>query len=110
MLSYPTPDVYWQDVFPTPEPAFLTGVPVFLGYAQNGPINEPTPIYLWPQFEAIFGQPDPNGYLAYAVRGFFENEGLIAYVVRLDDDEVHSPQERLRTARLICRQPIIWQR
>lgn len=95
MLSYPTPDVYWQDVFPTPEPTFLTGVPVFLGYALSGSINEPTALYLWPQFEAIFGQPYPDGYLAYAVRGFFENGGLMAYVVRLNDDESLSPQEHL---------------
>lgn len=96
MLSYPTPDVYWQDVFPTPEPAFLTGVPVFLGYALSGPINEPTALYLWPQFEATFGQPHPSGYLSYAVRSFFENGGLIAYVVRLDDDEAISPQVHLQ--------------
>lgn len=96
MLSYPTPDVYWQDVFPTPEPTFLTGVPVFLGHALSGPINEPTALYLWPQFEAIFGQPYSDSYLAYAVRGFFENGGLIAYVVRLDDDDALPPQAQLR--------------
>jgi phage tail sheath protein FI len=96
MLSYPTPDVYWQDVFPAPEPTFLTGVPIVLGYALAGPINEPTALYLWPQFEATFGQPYPNGYLSYAVRGFFENGGLMAYVVRLDDDEALSRQQSLR--------------
>jgi phage tail sheath protein FI len=96
MLSYPVPDVYWQDVFPTPEPAFLTGVPVFLGHAMSGPINEPTALYLWPQFEATFGEPHPAGYLSYAVRSFFENGGLIAYVVRLDDDEAIPLQAHLR--------------
>ncbi|HLK00147.1 MAG TPA: phage tail sheath subtilisin-like domain-containing protein, partial [Streptosporangiaceae bacterium] len=36
------------------------------------------------QFEALFGPPSTNAFLGYAVRGFFENGGLLCYVVRLD--------------------------
>ena len=61
MVSYPLPDVYWQEQYPTPEPEFLTGIPAFLGYAQSGPINEPTVLNLWPQFEATFGSTFMNG-------------------------------------------------
>ncbi len=78
------PGVYPQDVFPPPAPTLLTGVPAFLGYADQGPVNEPVPLTLWPQFEAQFGPPPATGFLAYAVRGFFENGGLLCYVVRLD--------------------------
>jgi len=78
------PGVYLRDVFPPPAPTLLTGVPVFLGYASQGPVGDPQPLMLWPQFQAQFGAPQAGGFLAYAVRGFFENGGLLCYVVRLD--------------------------
>lgn len=95
MISYPFPDVYRQEIFPQPDPSFLTGVPLFLGIAQKGPINEPMMLHLWQQFAAIFGDSD-DGYLSYAVRGFFENGGQVAYVLRLNDDVTVTPLESLR--------------
>jgi phage tail sheath protein FI len=83
--GYQTPGVYPQDVFPPPAPGLLTGVPAFLGYADDGPPGQPQPLTLWPQFQGQFGTPREGGFLAYAVRGFFENGGLLCYVVRLDD-------------------------
>jgi hypothetical protein len=80
------PGVYPQDVYPPPAPTLLTGVPAFLGYAGQGPVGDPQPLTLWPQFQAQFGAPRAGGFLAYAVRGFFENGGLLCYVVRLDDE------------------------
>ena len=88
------PGVYGQDVYPTPAPSFVTGVPVFLGYAKQGPVNEPRRLVLWSQFEGLFGAAVADGYLAHAVRGFFENEGLICYVVALD--EADTPVQALR--------------
>lgn len=88
------PGVYRQDVFPPPAPSLLTGVPAFLGYSGDGPAGEPVPLTLWPQFEARFGPPPATGFLAYAVRGFFENGGLLCYVVRLDGTA--TPLEALR--------------
>ena len=79
------PGVYGQDVYVTPAPRFVTGVPVFLGYATAGEVNSPKRLALWSQFEGAFGTAPDAGYLAQAVRGFFENDGLICYVVRLDD-------------------------
>jgi len=89
------PGVYLQDVFPPPAPSLMTGVPAFLGYADQGPVGEPVPLTLWPQFEAQFGPPPATGFLAYAVRGFFENGGLLCYVVRLDGTA--NPLEALRS-------------
>jgi hypothetical protein len=40
----------------------------------------------WAQFPAVFGEPTPNGWLGDAVRGFFENEGRVCYVLPLDKD------------------------
>jgi len=85
MVAYSTPGVYREDVFPPPAPTFLTGVPCFLGYSTAGQPNTPQRLTLWPQFQQLFGGQPDGGYLADAVRGFFENDGLVCYVVRLDD-------------------------
>jgi hypothetical protein len=49
---------------------------------------------LWTEFAARFGPAAGHGYLADAVRGFFENDGLLCYVLRLDDTA--SPADDLR--------------
>jgi uncharacterized protein len=96
MADYQAPGVYRQDVFPPPPPILLTGVPVFLGYthADQELVNVPQRLTLWPQLEALLGPPRADGYLADAVRGFFENDGVLCYVVPLDD--AGSPLEELR--------------
>jgi phage tail sheath protein FI len=89
MADYQAPGVYRQDVFPPPPPILLTGVPLFLGYADRELpeelVNVPQRLTLWPQLEALFGPPRADGYLADAVRGFFENDGVLCYVVPLED-------------------------
>jgi hypothetical protein len=97
MVDYQAPGVYRQDVFLPPPPSLLTGVPLFLGYADTKTVknrelvekrklvNVPQPLTLWPQFEALLGPPRVDGYLAWAVRGFFENDGVLCYVVPLED-------------------------
>jgi hypothetical protein len=91
MVDYQAPGVYRQDAFPPPPPSLLTGVPVFLGYADQGVVEErelvnvPQRLTLWPQFEQLLGPPRTEGYLAGAVRGFFENDGVLCYVVPLED-------------------------
>lgn len=97
---YLTPGAYFQDVFPPPAPSFLTGVPAILGRAAKGP-HTPQRLTLWPQFEATFGGlmagsaggGAAEGFLLDAVRGFFENDGLLCYVVRLD--ETRPAEDRL---------------
>lgn len=85
LTNYQMPGVYLEDVFSTPKPELTTGVPAFLGLADVGSFNSPQLLTLWPQFEQHFGQSLSNSYLAYAVRGFFENGGRLCYVVRLQD-------------------------
>ncbi len=106
MTEHQAPGVYLQDVFPPPAPSLLTGVPAFLGYAGQGPVSEPQPLTLWPQFEAQFGAPRADGFLAYAVRGFFENGGLLCYVVRLDDDATGLDSLRAGLAALQAVDPV----
>ena len=77
------PGLVRQDVFAPPARSLLTGVPAFLGRARaSKDTPNPLPLTLWPQFEAAFGD-SADGYLADAVRGFFDNDGLLCYVVWL---------------------------
>ncbi len=94
MPTYQTPGVYREDVFLPPADELRTGVPAFLGYAEVGEVDAPQTLALWSQFEEKFGAPPEEGYLAGAVRGFFENGGEMCVVVRLDG--ALSPQDALR--------------
>src|SRR5262245_9557854 len=82
-------------VYETPgalgEPAsdLRTGVPAFLGFARDGGTPGRTGCFYqlltaWPDWERAFGRVPLHGFLAYAVRGFFENGGRRCYVVCLN--------------------------
>jgi phage tail sheath protein FI len=96
MPVYVTPGVYLQ-----PQPAqsddirlVRTDVAGFVGLTERGPLPPPnaTPdvavgaavrLTSWAEFLATFGGFVPFSYLAYAVRGFFDNGGTTCYVVRV---------------------------
>jgi phage tail sheath protein FI len=96
MPVYLTPGVYRR-----PQPVengdirlVRTDVAGFVGIAERGPLLRPsaTPdearevavrLTSWSQFRATFGGFVPYGYLAYAVRAFFDNGGTTCYVVRV---------------------------
>lgn len=83
-----TPGVYLEEIFLAPPTELRTGVPAFVGYAAPGdgsPANVPQAVTLWSQLEERFGPPLPDSYLSAAVRGFFENQGQLCYVVRLHE-------------------------
>ncbi|MCG8364053.1 MAG: phage tail sheath subtilisin-like domain-containing protein [Pseudanabaenales cyanobacterium] len=116
---YGTPGVYKDDIFPPPSVELDTGVPVFIGIcnrqqpqANETPVNQPQQL-LWPQFEQFFGKPLANSYLAYAVRGFFQNGGRRCYVVCLNNttsqalEEGLAALESLNTIDLVCAPDII---
>jgi len=72
-----------------------TDIAGFAGFAERGPLPEDFPpdtfdpsqvavkIGSWKEYLAIFGGFREYGYLAYAVRAFFENGGRTCYVVRV---------------------------
>jgi uncharacterized protein len=85
LLAYQKPGVYYeradaQSLAINPLRTDITG---FVGLAQRGPIDSPVPVESYRQFEAQFGGFTGIGYLAYAVRGFFENGGRRAWVTRV---------------------------
>jgi hypothetical protein len=109
------PGVYREDVFLTPDPGLLTGVPAFLGFASLGKVNQPQRLTLERQFTAQFGQ-SLHSYLSPAVQGFFGNGGVLCYGVRLNaeiDPEIALAQgleaiAALNTIDLVCVPDLVW--
>ena len=60
-----------------------TSITAFLGKAVRGPMDEPTTITSFGDFERIFGGLHRDFTLSYAVRDFFLNGGSQAVIVRL---------------------------
>jgi hypothetical protein len=87
-LSYRTPGVYfeWLDAPPALQPS-ATDIAGFVGIAQRGPLHSPLRVESWTQFVSMFGSHTAQGYLAYAVEGFFVNGGRACYVVRVADPD-----------------------
>lgn len=86
-VTYTTPGVY---IVESPANGPITGVgtstTAFIGAALDGPILAPTLVTNWTQFTSTFGSylvGAPQLYLAYAVKGFFDNGGTSAYIVRV---------------------------
>ncbi len=64
-----------------------TSITAFIGRAARGPVNEPTTIASFADFERRFGGVWEKSMLGYAVRDFFLNGGTEAIIVRLAHDE-----------------------
>ena len=85
MSRYGAPGVYYQsvDAGALPVTPFRTDITGFVGIASRGPVDTAVPIESWRQFSTWFGEFSGAGYLAYAVRAFFENGGRRCWVVRV---------------------------
>ncbi|SDI18439.1 hypothetical protein SAMN05192558_101249 [Actinokineospora alba] len=85
MPTYLSPGVYMEEVPSGSKPieGVGTAVAAFVGFAENGPVNEPVLVTNWEQFVTTFGGPIEDGYLAHSVYGYFLNGGGAAYVVRI---------------------------
>jgi uncharacterized protein len=86
-LTYATPGVY---IVETPANGPIVGVgtstPAFIGATLSGPSFQPTLVTNWTQFVNTFGSYMVGAaqfYMAYAVKGFFDNGGTSAYIVRV---------------------------
>ncbi|WP_459719774.1 phage tail sheath family protein [Actinophytocola sp. KF-1] len=87
MPNYLAPGVYVEEVSSGSKPIEGVGTAVagFVGFAEKGPISEPTLVANWTQFTRVFGGFVEGAYLPHAVYGYFLNGGGTAYVVRLPD-------------------------
>ena len=87
--QYLSPGVYVEEVDRGAKPieGVGTSVAAFIGFAEKGPMNEPTLVTNWSQFRDTFGGFIKGSYLAHAVYGYFYNGGGTAYVVRVPGGE-----------------------
>src|ERR1051325_3925006 len=85
MQSPQTPGVYYQrvDVSAPAISALRTDIAGFVGIATRGPVHQALPVQSFRQFQAYFGDFTGAGFLAYSVRGFFENGGQRCWIVRV---------------------------
>jgi phage tail sheath protein FI len=85
MPTYLSPGVYMEEVSSGSKPieGVGTAIAAFVGFAEQGPVNEPVLVTNWTQFTQAFGGFIEGGYLAHSVYGFFLNGGGSAYVVRI---------------------------
>ncbi|WP_421107749.1 phage tail sheath subtilisin-like domain-containing protein [Streptomyces sp. NEAU-S77] len=60
-----------------------TDVAAFLGRLRRGPVGTPVRVESWNDVVAAFGPPDGAFATPYALRGFFENGGRTAWVLRV---------------------------
>src|SRR5256885_10385642 len=77
MPIYLTPGVYFETVDASRREirAIRTDIAAFVGISERGPLNLPVRVNSWEQFQSVFGNFIPNGYLAYTAKAFFENRG-----------------------------------
>jgi len=85
MATYSTPGAYieWRDATAPVVQPLRTDIAGFIGLAARGPLNTPVPVESIAQFQAHFGSFIGGAFLAYAVRGFFENGGRRCWIVRV---------------------------
>jgi phage tail sheath protein FI len=85
MPSYLSPGVYVEEVESGSRPieGVGTATAAFVGFAEDGPFDEPTLVTNWGQYTQTFGGFLDDGYLPHAVFGYFLNGGTTCYVVRV---------------------------
>ena len=84
-----TPGVYFEEAKSVPGITQLrTDITFFAGIAERGPLNRPVRIDRWEQFRARFGDFQRTGYLAYAVKAYFENGGDVCWISRVAASEL----------------------
>src|SRR4051794_23451427 len=88
MPTYLSPGVYMEEVSSGSKPieGVGTAVAAFVGFAEKGPVNEPTLVTNWTQFTGNFGSFMAGSSLAHAVSAYSLNGGGVASVVRIAAD------------------------
>jgi phage tail sheath protein FI len=102
MPTYLSPGVYVEEVPAATRPisGVGTAIAAFVGFAEQGPINEPTLVTNWTQYTSAFGDITEGFAMAKAVYGYFNNGGGRAYIVRLPyggSDGTSAPMAQLTT-------------
>jgi len=89
MPSPPNPGVFIEEVpsrFKTIE-GVRTSIAAFIGTAASGPVRQPVKVASLRDYEDSFGGLSASSEMSYAVRSFFANGGLDAWIVRISEDQ-----------------------
>lgn len=111
MPAYLAPGIYRRPVTADRSiGAVRTDIAGFVGFAERGPLGLGLPVGereardlvvrldSWQAYQGVFGGFLRHGYLAYAVRAFFENGGRVCYVTRVAATRHVDPWQRPRAA------------
>ncbi|MCB8986640.1 MAG: phage tail sheath family protein [Ardenticatenaceae bacterium] len=92
MPTYLTPGVYYEPVDTSRGrlTAVRTDITAFIGLAERGPLHTARRVDSWQQFQTLYGDCIPGGYLAYSAKAYFENGGRRAYIVRVAADDAQT--------------------
>ena len=60
-----------------------TDVAGFLGATRRGPVGQPMRVEGLTGYREVFGDLDAGGLTSYAVQGYFDNGGELAWVIRV---------------------------
>ncbi len=90
MAEYLSPGVFVEELSSGIKPieGVGTSVGAFVGHAEKGPVGKAVAINNFGSFLRTFGGFTPLGFLAYAVRAFFDEGGTSCYVVRTCQHDV----------------------
>ena len=116
MQSRLTPGVYYErvDASAPPISVLRTDIAGFVGIATRGPLHQALPVQSFRQFQAYYGDFTGAGYLAYAVRAFFENGGQRCWIVRVASNLAATASTTLTSAtpkeiwRISASSPGVW--
>ncbi|MEV6875387.1 phage tail sheath subtilisin-like domain-containing protein [Amycolatopsis sp. NPDC051128] len=85
-----------------------TDVAVFLGRTRRGPVGRPVRVESWNDVVGAFGPPDGTSATPYALRGFFENEGAAAWVLRVSGPAESASALWTDSFRVVAASPGAW--
>jgi phage tail sheath protein FI len=94
--EYLSPGVYVEEVDRGTKPIEGAGTAcaAFVGFAEQGPVNQPTFVPNFTEFVNTFGGFIKGGYLAQSVYGYFQNGGGRCYVTRIPGGEEEAAEPK----------------
>ncbi len=95
------PDTYIEEIH-TPKmiQGISTSTTAFIGRARKGPVNKPTPVYNFAEFQNLFGGLWKQSTMSYAVHQYFLNGGSVALIVRVINGGVKARFENRKEKRI----------
>lgn len=85
-----------------------TDVAAFVGRTRRGPVDTPVRVESWNDVLGAFGPADDSAATPYALRGFFENGGRTAWVLRVSGPAATASTQWTVGYRVVATSPGTW--